>query len=216
MNASAPVITPGLYAVTPAGWPAEHLLGAVDQALAGGLSLLQYREKPGPDAEVAQALLARCRQAGVPLIINDDVELAAAIGADGVHLGRDDGELEQARERLGSTALIGVSCYNDLDRAKQLARQGADLLAFGSLFASPTKPAAVHCPLSVLGQARRFGLPVCGIGGVDLDNAPQAIAAGADLLAVITDLFEAEDIAQRARDYAVLFAAHTHFQGTPP
>lgn len=215
MNASAPVITPGLYAVTPAGWPAERLLSAVDEALAGGLSLLQYREKPKPDVDVARALLARCRRAGVPLIINDDVELAAEIGADGVHLGREDGELHRARERLGPQALIGVSCYNDLDRAGQLARNGADLLAFGSLFDSPTKPAAVHCPLSVLDQARRFGLPVCGIGGVDLERAPQAIAAGADLLAVITDLFEAADIAQRARDYAALFAAHPTQQGTP-
>ncbi|MGY6629964.1 MAG: thiamine phosphate synthase [Wenzhouxiangella sp.] len=215
MNPSAPVITPGLYAVTPAGWPAERLLSAVDQALAGGLSLLQYREKPGPNADVAQALLARCRQAGVPLIINDDVELAAAIGADGVHLGRDDGDLQPARQRLGPTALIGVSCYNDLDRAEQLAQQGADLLAFGSLFDSPTKPAAVHCPLSVLGQARRFGRPVCGIGGVELAQAPQAIAAGADLLAVITDLFEANDITQRTRDYAALFANPHPFQGKP-
>lgn len=202
------MFTSGLYAITPADWPAARLLPAVDQALAGGIAALQYRAKPTPDRELARALLARCRQAGVPLIINDDLATAEAIGADGVHLGRDDGSLTAARQRLGPHALLGVSCYNDMARARQAVADGADLIAFGSLFSSPTKPQAVSCPLSLLTEARTLGPTVCGIGGVTLERAAGAIEAGAELLAVISDLFEADDISARAQAYARLFANH--------
>ncbi len=205
MNDKRDFLKPGLYALTPADWSPAKLLPAVDAALAGGVRLLQYRAKPAPDPDVARELLKACHRAGAALLINDDAELAAIIKAHGVHLGRDDVEPKKARELLGDEAIIGVSCYDDLDRARHLADSGPDYLAFGSLFASPTKPDAVNCPPDVLTAARELGLPVTAIGGITLDNARIAIDAGADLLAVITDLFNAEDIEQRARQYQELF-----------
>jgi thiamine-phosphate pyrophosphorylase len=141
----------------------------------------------------------------VPVIINDDVALALELGADGAHLGRDDGDFAAARNRLRGK-LLGASCYQDLGAAQAAVEAGADYVAFGSVFASPTKPHAARAPLGLFGQAKRLGVPLAAIGGITLANAPQLVAAGADLLAVITDLFEAPDIEQRARDYAKLFA----------
>jgi thiamine-phosphate pyrophosphorylase len=188
----------GLYAVT----PDSSALEKIEQALEGGVTLLQYRRKQ-PDAAEAREIVALGRRYGVPVIVNDDVELALEVGADGAHLGRDDGDLAAARARLG-TKILGASCYDDLEMAKAAVRAGADYVAFGSVFASPTKPAAVRAPLSLFSS--RLGVPLCAIGGITLANARQLIAAGADLLAVITDLFEAPDIAQRAAAYRRLFA----------
>lgn len=200
----------GLYAVTPDLADTTDLLRRVGQALLGGLRLLQYRNKPAAAAlrrEQAGALLALCRAQGVPLVINDDLQLALEIGADGAHLGREDGDLAAARAALGPGKLLGISCYDDIGRAREAKRVGADYVAFGSFFASPTKPAAVRAPLTLLGAAKaELGLPVCAIGGITLQNAPQLIAAGADLLAVITDLFEAPDIRARAAAYTSLFS----------
>ena len=200
----------GLYAVTPDLDDTTELLRRVGQALQGGLRLLQYRNKPAAAAlrrEQAGALLALCRAQSVPLVINDDLQLALEIGADGAHLGREDGDLAAARAALGPGKLLGISCYDDIGRAREAKRVGADYVAFGSFFASPTKPAAVRAPLTLLAEARNeLGLPVCAIGGITLQNAPQLIAAGADLLAVITDLFEAPDIRARAAAYTSLFS----------
>lgn len=200
----------GLYAVTPDLADTTDLLRRVGQALQGGLRLLQYRNKPAAAAlrrEQAGALHALCRAQGVPLVINDDLQLALEIGADGAHLGREDGDLAAARAALGPGKLLGISCYDDIGRAREAKRVGADYVAFGSFFASPTKPAAVRAPLTLLGAAKAgLGLPVCAIGGITLQNAPQLIAAGADLLAVITDLFEAPDIRARAAAYTSLFS----------
>ena len=200
----------GLYAVTPDLADTTELLRRVGQALQGGLRLLQYRNKPAAAAlrrEQAGALLALCRAQSVPLVINDDLQLALEIGADGAHLGREDGDLAAARAALGPGKLLGISCYDDIGRAREAKRVGADYVAFGSFFASPTKPAAVRAPLTLLGAAKAgLGLPVCAIGGITLQNAPQLIAAGADLLAVITDLFEAPDIRARAAAYTSLFS----------
>ena len=187
----------GLYAITPEGVdPAK-----VSLALEGGIALLQYRNKTR-DPSHAKAVVALARQHGVPVIINDDVELALELGADGAHLGRDDGALGPARQRLKGR-LLGASCYNDARLAKAAIAEGADYVAFGSVFASPTKPGAVRAPLSLFGEP--FGVPLCAIGGITLHNAPELIAAGADLLAVISDLFEAPDIRTRAADYGKLF-----------
>jgi thiamine-phosphate pyrophosphorylase len=200
----------GLYAVTPDLADTGELLRRSRQALLGGTRLLQYRNKPAGAAlrrEQSMALRSLCRQNGVPLVINDDLQLALDIGADGAHLGREDGDLAAARAALGPGKLLGVSCYDDMERAREAKRIGADYLAFGSFFASPTKPGAVRAPLTLLTRARvEFGLPVCAIGGITLQNAPQLIAAGADLLAVITDLFEAPDIQARAAAYTQLFS----------
>jgi thiamine-phosphate pyrophosphorylase len=191
----------GLYAVTPESGDVERKLRL---ALQGGIALLQYRSKARNEMQ-ARAVVRLAREFGVPVIINDDVELALELGADGAHLGRDDGELSAARKRLGGK-LLGASCYNQLGLARAAVQAGADYVAFGSVFSSPTKPQAVRAPLGLFKEARALGVALAAIGGITLDNAPQLIAAGADLLAVISDLFDAPDIRQRARDYGKLFA----------
>jgi thiamine-phosphate pyrophosphorylase len=195
----------GLYAITPDIAELEPLLHKVEQALKAGVALLQYRNKAiSKDKRLLQAkeLAPLARGYGVPLIINDDVEIAAAVGANGVHLGREDGDLAATRAKLPGR-ILGASCYNDLDKARAAVRAGANYVAFGSVFPSPTKPQAVRAPLSLF--AANLGVPLCAIGGITLDNAPALIAAGADLLAVITDLFDAPDIAARAAQYRKLF-----------
>ena len=194
----------GLYAITPDAGDTSRLLGQVRSALEGGVALLQYRRKGGNESEARQVVGLAARY-GVPVIVNDDVGLALAAGAAGAHLGREDGDLEAARKRFPN-AILGASCYDRLDAARDAVRAGADYVAFGSVFHSPTKPAAVRAPLSLFGEAKALGVPLAAIGGITLGNAPQAIAAGASLLAVITDLFEAPDIASRAREYGRLFA----------
>lgn len=196
----------GLYAVTPDGVDSKRLVTMVEQALKGGAALVQYRATPGPDAGIARALLDRCHAHQVPLLINDDMELADAIGADGVHLGGDDMAVDQARGLLGEQAIVGASCYNDLDRAAAAVDASASYLAFGSVYPSPTKPGAVHCPLEVIRKAsRRFDLPIAAIGGITVDNGAAVVAAGAGLLAVISDLFSASDVAEKAGKYGELF-----------
>jgi len=199
----------GLYAVTPDEPDTRRLIAKVRLALAGGAAAVQYRNKPaGPPLRRLQAaaLTEICREAGVPLIVNDDLPLALEVGAAGVHLGREDGELADARNRLGPGKLLGASCYDRIDLAVAAAGGGADYVAFGAMFASPTKPAARRAPLTLLEEARRrTGLPVVAIGGITLDNAGAVVAAGADGLAVITALFAADDIAARARAFQELF-----------
>ena len=189
----------GLYAITP---EEAGMLDKVRQALDGGIALLQYRRKQR-DLQEAREVAALARRHGVPLIVNDDVELALALGAQGVHLGRDDGDLGAARRRLPGR-ILGASCYNDAELARRAIGAGADYVAFGSVFASPTKPAAVRAPLALF--AIGLEVPLCAIGGITVDNAPQVLAAGADLIAVVSDLFDAPDIAARAAQYRRLFA----------
>jgi thiamine-phosphate pyrophosphorylase len=188
----------GLYAITPEGPAVEE---KVLRALQGGIALLQYRRKESASPAEAKALLALCRRHGVPFIVNDDVQLALDIDADGVHIGRDDGDLLSARMRTRGK-LLGASCYDRPELAQAAIAAGADYVAFGSVFASPTKPAAVRAPLSLFHDV---AVPSCAIGGITLHNAPQVIAAGADMLAVISDLFDAPDIAGRAAAYRKLF-----------
>jgi thiamine-phosphate pyrophosphorylase len=193
----------GLYAVTPAIADTQLLVARVRAAIEGGAALVQYRWKdanPSLALVQARALVALCRAAGVPLIVNDSLELAAAVGADGVHLGRDDAGVREARIALPD-ALIGASCYADPERARAAAAAGADYVAVGSVFASPTKPGAVRAPLALIGEARAAsgGLPVAAIGGIDAGNARAAIEAGADMLAVISAVFEAADVRAAAR-----------------
>lgn len=189
-----------------------RLSALVQAALDGGVPFVQYRNKTAPPplcrAQAAE-MLRICRAAGARLIINDDVALAVEIGADGAHVGRGDapgGSLVAARALLGPGRILGVSCYDELALAEEAARAGADYVAFGSVFPSRTKPEAVHAPLELLGKARRLGLPVAAIGGINLDNAPRVIAAGADMLAVVSDVFDAMDIRARVEAYINLFA----------
>ncbi|OGA23160.1 MAG: thiamine-phosphate diphosphorylase [Betaproteobacteria bacterium RIFCSPLOWO2_02_FULL_67_26] len=199
----------GLYAVTPDLADTAELLAKVEAALAGGARVLQYRNKSAGAAlrlEQGRALLARCRERRVPLIINDDLDLAAELDADGLHLGSGDGALAAARLRLGPGKLLGASCYNRLDNALAAARDGADYVAFGGFFPSSVKPGAVRAPLALLQEAKqRLALPVVAIGGITPDNAPQLIAAGADGVAVISAVFGVPDIRAAARLFDALF-----------
>lgn len=200
----------GLYAVTGKASSPEELVDRVARAIHGGIVLVQYRDKSGDAARrrrEATALLELCRASSVPLIINDDAALARLIGADGVHLGKDDAPLAEARAALGREAIIGVSCYNSLERALQAQDAGADYVAFGSFFASPTKPAAVRAGPDLLRVARsRIDLPIVAIGGITPENGAQLIEAGADLLAVIHGVFGAPDPEHAAHRYTALFA----------
>jgi thiamine-phosphate pyrophosphorylase len=206
----------GLYAIADTALlAAERLASAVEQALAGGARLVQYRNKSADLARrerEAAALAVLCRKYHALFIVNDDDELAAAVNADGVHLGRDDALIETARARLGSRALIGVSCYNQLDRALDAQARGADYVAFGSFFASRTKPQAVRASPELLREARtRVTVPIVAIGGITPENGAALIAAGADALAVIDGVFGQPDVRAAAARYAKLFEAnHSH------
>ncbi len=199
----------GLYAITPELADTKSLVAQVRKAVAGGARLVQYRNKSTDTAlklEQARRLLALCRPAGVPLIINDDLALALESGADGLHLGREDGDLAAARRALGDEALLGASCYNDIELAARAIASGADHVAFGSVFGSPTKPDAVRAPLQLFSEARRrFHVPLVAIGGITPANAPSVIAAGADAVAVITAVFDAPDAEAAARHFSLLF-----------
>jgi thiamine-phosphate pyrophosphorylase len=198
----------GLYAVTPDFANTAALVGQVETVLAGGAQLLQYRNKSAAPAlrrEQAATLLAECRRHGAMLIINDDVELARELGADGVHVGADDAAVSVARARLGSGKIIGASCYNDLGRAHAAAAQSADYIAFGSFFASSVKPGAVRAQIPLLSAARELDLPVVAIGGITLENAGGLIAAGADAVAIISAVFAAPDAGRAARRFCQLF-----------
>lgn len=202
----------GLYAVTQTQnnhtthKSADVLFEEVAAAIRGGAAVIQYRDKNRANALfVAPELVKVCRRHDVPLIINDDVELAILSKADGVHLGKDDGEIIEAREQLGSTAIIGVSCYNSIERALAAQTLGATYVAFGRFFPSSTKPLAASADIDTLRKARQaLHLPIVAIGGILPENGGQLLAAGADLLAVIGGVFDHEP-EQSASAYQRLF-----------
>ena len=200
----------GLYAIADTQYLDDaRLLPAVDEAIAGGARIIQYRDKSHDvPARLAQAnkIAALCRQHGALFIINDDAGLAKQAGADGVHLGREDASLAKARTQLGSQAIIGVSCYNDLARAIQAQADGADYVAFGSFFPSRTKPQAVRAGLEPLCEAKqKLHVPVVAIGGITPENGAHLLAAGADALAVIEGVFGQDDVRAAAERYTRLF-----------
>ena len=198
----------GVYAITPDEPDTGRLLARVEAVLRGGASWLQYRNKSASDelrAEQALALQPLCRALDVPLIINDDWALAAAIGAAGAHLGEDDGELALARHELAPGAILGASCYDDLSRARQAAFAGASYVAFGAFFPSTTKPNARRPTPELLRDAATLGLPRIAIGGITPQNARPLIDAGADMVAVISGIFDAPDPAAATRAYLSCF-----------
>jgi thiamine-phosphate pyrophosphorylase len=199
----------GLFAITPEDPDEARLLGMAKSALIGGARLLQYRDKTADAARrlrLALALGALCRQYGACFIVNDDLELAVRVAADGLHLGRDDGNLADARKRLPKGRLLGASCYADFELAQAAVAAGVDYVAFGAVHPSPTKPHAVRAPLELFSRCRdELGIPACAIGGITLANAAPIIFAGADMLAVITDLFAAPDVSARAQAFKQLF-----------
>ncbi len=209
--ARKPFPSHGLYAIT-ADPPVDRsrLPEQVAAALRGGAAVIQYRAKHQVDhVSEASVLLALCRAAGVPLIINDDVELAFRVGADGVHLGRDDGRIADARQRLGAAALIGVSCYDAVERAVRAAEEGADYVAFGRFFPSRSKPDAPCARLETLRQAQAcLTVPIVAIGGITPINGGSLLAAGADLLAVIEGVFgEGREPESAAGEFRQLWAS---------
>lgn len=199
----------GLYAITPDEVDTQRLLARVDAALGAGVALLQYRNKRVNDATrrmQAQALLALCSQHAVPLIVNDDWRLAADIGGNGAHLGEHDGELRAARAALGPAAILGASCYDSLDLAREAVEAGANYVAFGAFFPSPTKPQARRASVSLLHDSATLGVPRVAIGGITPDNGRSLTQAGCELLAVISGVFDAPDPAAAVRAYHRCFA----------
>lgn len=196
----------GLYALTPDSCPS--LLESVEKAIAGGACMIQYRDKTASATERkerAEALLALCRSQHTPLIINDDLDLALALDADGVHLGADDLSIGEARNRFPG-GLVGASCYNDFVRAQAAIHSGASYVAFGSFYASPTRPDTVTAQPDLLMRAcRELSVPVCAIGGIRTDNATSIIQAGADLLAVCSGIFAQPNIAAATHSIASQF-----------
>jgi len=200
----------GLYAITDSKLLSpERMVEAVALAIQGGAVMVQYRDKgndPMRRQWEASDLSNLCRPLGVPLIINDDVELAVQVMAKGVHLGKDDADIAAARAKLGPNAIIGVSCYNDLERALKAEKAGADYVAFGSFFPSRVKPEAVKAEMALLREAKqKLQVPVIAIGGITADNGRQLVEAGADMLAVITEVFGQVDIRAAAEKFASLF-----------
>ena len=199
----------GLYAVTPELTDSIALVSKVDAALRGGARVIQYRSKSteAPLRRSQAGEIARlCRIWGALFIVNDSVGLAREVDADGVHLGKNDGDVGAARAVLGPGKLIGVSCYDEMVRARAAESQGADYVAFGSFFPSATKPLVVRAGTELLRiAASQIALPVVAIGGIDVDNAAGLIAAGADAVAVVSALFDAPDVEAQARRFARLF-----------
>ena len=196
--------------MTPDTADTETLLAKCAAAIDGGAAAIQYRHKDaGASLALAQAraIVALCRARGALAIVNDDAALAARVDADGVHVGEDDGDLGRVRAIVGPTRIIGVSCYDDLNRAEAAVAAGADYVAFGSFFASAVKPGARRANLAVLHRARDLSVPVVAIGGIDAGNAATLFDAGADALAVITAVFGATDIEAAARAIATQYQA---------
>lgn len=202
----------GLYLVTPDCDDTALLCEQVKQALRGGAAIVQYRHKTATEAlclEQAEALLALCRAARIPFLINDHVDLAAHLDADGVHVGQHDRVITQARALLGKQKIIGASCYNQFSLAEHAQTAGADYVAFGACYPSSTKPHAPRAETGLFAQAKQhLSVPVVGIGGITLENAGPLIAAGADALAVISDIFQAHDITARCLGYQSVFASN--------
>jgi thiamine-phosphate pyrophosphorylase len=204
----------GLYAITPECANTALLLAQANAAILGGAQALQYRNKSADGDlrfEQASALNALCQAHETLFIVNDDIDLAIRVNANGVHLGAQDATIASARATLGGDKIVGVSCYDDLNRAHDAAARGANYVVFGSFFASPTKPGAARPSLGLLRRARRqLSLPLVAIGGIDLQGARAVITAGADAVAVISALFAAADIKAAAREFCDLFSLENH------
>lgn len=206
---SLPLPPLGLYAITNDNPDDDALLAAVAAVIRGGAALVQYRDKHRSQREkqaLGRRLAELCHGLGVPLIVNDDFSLAASVGADGVHLGREDAGFAEARAALGADAIIGVSCYNSLDLARRAQQMGASYAAFGRFFASNSKPGALPASLETLRLAKTgLAIPIAAIGGVTPGNGGPLLVAGADLICAIDGLFGQPDPERAARNYAELF-----------
>ena len=202
-------IIKGLYAITPDMADLNTLVHKTQLAIEGGACMVQYRSKIQDRAVKIQqcaAILRLCREYGVPCIVNDDVEMCRILEADGVHLGENDDNIAEVRHILGEDAIIGSSCYDQLDRAKQAQKEGATYVAFGAVFPTPTKPNAPRATLELLREAKHeIHIPIVAIGGITVNNAHDVIETGVDAIAVITSLFEAKTIKETAETFLKMF-----------
>ena len=200
----------GLYAITDEHLITEdHFRQAVESALQGGARIIQYRDKSNDQQkrlQQASTLNSLCRQYQAVCIINDDIDLARKISADGVHLGKDDALISRARQTLGKDAIIGISCYNDIDLAIAAEKNSADYVAFGAMFSSSTKPGAMNADLTLISEAKqKLSIPVCAIGGITDKNIQQLIQQNVDMTAVINSLFSARNIEDAAKNLSRYF-----------
>ena len=211
----SPLLTFGLYAITdPTLLPGKSLLPGVESALRGGCRLIQYRDKTASETELLKSALSLkdlCLDYQARLIINDDLDLCLRVKADGVHLGKTDGNIIAARKRLGAEKILGVTCHSDLDYAQQSIIQGVDYCAFGRIFTSKTKPNAPRCSSETLTEASNLDIPVVAIGGVTVENAHTLVATKIHNIAVIHGLFGQTDIEASARVFSSLFT-HSNFK----
>ncbi len=208
----SPLLKKGLYAITPNMVKTEVLLTKVELVLKGGIALLQYRDKistPAGKALRAYAIHQLCLKYKVPLIINDDPELALACQAEGVHLGQTDGSIQFARRLLGEKAIIGMTCHHDLSLAITAEKQGANYVAFGRFFHSSTKPGAPFATIETLINAKKtLSIPVVAIGGIKLCNAKPLVDKGADYLAVAENIFSADNVSESCQGFSKLFPSY--------
>ena len=200
----------GLYIVTDCGQPdVATLIGKTEKILDTGIAILQYRDKSDDQRlrhQTAQTLKDMCYRTGTDFLINDDVRLAMDIGADGVHLGKDDMPVDAARSLLGDSAIIGISCYNDIQAARQAQARGADYVAFGSFYQTRTKSGTVRAWPGLLSAAKEeLSVPVAAIGGITHENGRELIDAGADLLAVVSSVYHVDDPVQAVLKFNTLF-----------
>lgn len=196
--------------ITPETTNTDELIDKTHQALMGGARLVQYRNKSTDrrlQEKQAKLLLQLCKHSFIPLIINDHLDLALEIDADGLHVGRGDEPIGEARKRLGSNKILGASCYNDLGRALHAERQGADYVAFGALFPSQTKPDTVPVTDDFIRNARKqINIPIVGIGGIKPHNASSAIHNGCDAIAVCHSVYTAKSVKTEVMQFTQLFS----------
>ena len=202
-------IIKGLYAITPDSADLNTLIQKTQLAIEGGAFMVQYRSKiHDRDVKMQQcaAILRLCREYDVPCIVNDDVEICRVLKADGVHLGEKDDNIAEVRHILGEDAIIGSSCYDQLNRAKQAQKEGASYVAFGAVFPTPTKPNAPRATLELLRKAKsEIQIPIVAIGGITMNNAHDVIETGIDAIAVITNLYESNSIKETAETLSQMF-----------
>jgi len=202
-------IIKGLYAITPDSADLNTLIQKTKSAIEGGAFMVQYRSKIlNRDVKMQQcaAILSLCREYEIPCIVNDDVDMCRILEADGVHLGEKDDNIAEVRHMLGEDAIIGSSCYDQLDRAKTAQKEGASYVAFGAMFATSTKPNAPRATLALLKEAKReIQIPIVAIGGITVNNAHDVIKTGIDAIAVITSLYEAKSIKETAETLSKMF-----------
>jgi thiamine-phosphate pyrophosphorylase len=199
----------GLYLVTPDWDDTDVLIKATETALSVGVGLLQYRHKTANGElrlEQASALLKLCRQHNVPFIINDYIDLCITLDADGIHVGGTDASVAVVRTLIGKDKILGASCYGDFALAEQAQIAGASYVAFGGFYPSRVKKYEVSTPASIVSKAKsQLTLPVCVIGGMTPENAKPLVKEGADMVAAISSVYSADDIAISVKEFAALF-----------